>query len=535
MVNIIRKLKKSLLCGMSAVLAAGLLTGCCDSGKEKSYIGTKGESLTIVSGSENKELEPILEEYADQNNIRISMVYKGSLDIMHELEDGTTDYDAIWPASSVWLNMGDTAHRVKYAESISINPVVFGIKKSLAEELGFVDKKDVSIKDILAAIQSGKLNFCMTSATQSNSGASAYIGFIYALLGTPDVITESDLDKPELQEQLKELLSGIDRSSGSSDWLKDMFVKGDYDAMVNYECLTIAADNELTQEGREPLYVVYPFDGLSIADSPLGYIDNGDSKKEEAFKGLQKYLLSSEAQDKIQRTGRRSGYTGVSDKNKDVFKSEWGLQPDRVISPFKMPDTDTIRKALNLYQTALRKPSATVYCLDFSGSMSGDGEEQLTKAMEQLLIQANAAKNYLQASDKDINIIIPFNEDIIYDEKAEGNGTEMENLYQDIEACDAGGGTNMYTAILQGMDDLASYGKDYNRAIVVMTDGESMEDYDELQERVEKDGSQIPVFSIMYGDADKRQLEKIADLTNARVFDGRDSLTDAFRKVKGYN
>ena len=111
----------------------------------------------------------------------------------------------------------------------------------------------------------------------------------------------------------------------------------------------------------------------------------------------------------------------------------------------------------------------------------------------------------------------------------------MENLYQDIEACDAGGGTNMYTAILQGMDDLASYGKDYNRAIVVMTDGESMEDYDELQERVEKDGSQIPVFSIMYGDADKRQLEKIADLTNARVFDGRDSLTDAFRKVKGYN
>ena len=133
-------------------------------------------------------------------------------------------------------------------------------------------------------------------------------------------------------------------------------------------------------------YVVYPFDGLSIADSPLGYIDNGDSKKEEAFKGLQKYLLSSEAQDKIQRTGRRSGYTGVSDKNKDVFKSEWGLQPDRVISPFKMPDTDTIRKALNLYQTALRKPSATVYCLDFSGSMSGDGEEQLTKAMEQLLI-----------------------------------------------------------------------------------------------------------------------------------------------------
>ena len=33
----------------------------------------------------------------------------------------------------------------------------------------------------------------MTSATQSNSGASAYIGFLYALLGNPEVITAEDL------------------------------------------------------------------------------------------------------------------------------------------------------------------------------------------------------------------------------------------------------------------------------------------------------------------------------------------------------
>lgn len=91
---------------------------------------------------------------------------------------------------------------------------------------------EVSVSDLLSAIQSGKLNFCMTSATQSNSGCSAYIGFLYALLGNPDVITSESLQTPGLSEQITQLLSGVDRSSGSSDWLKDLFLTGGYDAMV---------------------------------------------------------------------------------------------------------------------------------------------------------------------------------------------------------------------------------------------------------------------------------------------------------------
>ena len=73
-------------------------------------------------------------------------------------------YDAVWPASSLWLTAGDTQYRVKHAQSISITPVVFGIRQGLAEELGFVGT-EVSVSDLLSAIQSGKLNFCMTSAT----------------------------------------------------------------------------------------------------------------------------------------------------------------------------------------------------------------------------------------------------------------------------------------------------------------------------------------------------------------------------------
>ena len=35
-------------------------------------------------------------------------------------------------------------------------------------------------------------------------------------------------------------------------------------------------------------------------------------------------------QNQIQRTGRRTGYEGVSQENLDVFRGEWGVQPERV-------------------------------------------------------------------------------------------------------------------------------------------------------------------------------------------------------------
>ncbi len=518
------------------------LTGCGDSGSSESQgsaekgnaLGSGSKTIRILSGSENKELEPILKTYAEKNHIKIVMTYEGSLDIMRELQKKDFGYDAVWPASSIWMNAGDTQHRVKHAESISMNPVVFGIRKPLAEKLGFTNK-EVSMTDILGAIMDKKLKFCMTSATQSNSGASAYLGFIHAWSGS-DVITAETLKDKELKTKLAELLSGIDRSSGSSEWLKDMFVQGDYDAMVNYECLMIAANKELKKKGKDPLYVVYPYDGLSIADSPLGYVDQGDSDAEKMFLELQKYLLSSDVQNEIQKTGRRTGYTGINKENKSVFKKEWGLQPDRVLSPFKMPEGSVLKQCLTMYQTELRKPSLTVYCLDYSGSMTGDGNKQLRAAMEQLLIQEKAKKNYLQASSDDVTILIPFNEKVMDVYQAKGNGSDMDGLYDKVTGISPDGGTDMYAAMEEGLKQLRKYDlSQYTPAIIVMTDGMSNDYYEQFKEMYRAEGKDIPVFSIMYGDADSSQLDELAKLTNARVFDGREDLTGAFRKVRGYN
>lgn len=60
-------------------------------------------------------------------------------------------------------------------------------KKSKAKELGFTDKT-IKTKDIVNAISSGKLKFSMSNPTSTNSGASAYLGFLYTLAGNPEVL-----------------------------------------------------------------------------------------------------------------------------------------------------------------------------------------------------------------------------------------------------------------------------------------------------------------------------------------------------------
>lgn len=495
-----------------------------------------GGQIRILSGSENQELETIIQECSEATGVEIQMEYKGSVDIMRELENGAPDYDAVWPASSIWVSMGDTGHLIKHSQSISMTPVVFGIRESLAEKLGFVGEK-VSVNDILTAIRDGEMSFCMTSATQSNSGASAYIGFLYALLGKQEGLTAEDLQKPDLQADIRELLSGVERSSGSSDWLKDMFLEGDYDAMVNYECLIIDANQKLEEEGKEPLYVVYPYDGLSIADSPLGYVDHGDAEKEEAFLAVQEYFLSDKAQEEIEATGRRISANGVSEENRDVFNRDWGIDTERILSPIQMPEAAVLTEALNVYQTSFKKPSLNIYCLDFSGSMSGTGEEQLKEAMAQILLQENARKNFLQANAGEVNEVVFFDDTILDVQAAADDSDEaLAELNQKVADFQIAGGTDIYRAAAEALEIASGYDlTNYTPAIILMTDGRSNYNYSNFEEVWNRYEEDIPIFSITFGDADPGQLEELAKISGGRVFDGTKDLTAAFRSVKGYN
>lgn len=516
--------------GFLLVIAAAILTSGC----------AARAPFTILSGSENQTLEPLLNDFSRTNGIDLHMKYSGSVDIMLELQKGAAGYDAVWPANGLWISLGDTARKVKLAQSIMTSPVVFGIRKSVAGQLGFIGK-EVRVRDILAAIEQKKLSFAMTSASQSNSGASAYLGFLYALLGNPDVLTAEDLAKPALKDGIRTLLSGINRSSGSSGWLKDLFLSSNYDAMVNYESILIETNQALVKSGREPLYVVYPVDGIVMSDSPLGYINNGEQGKEEAFRKLQGFLLSAETQKKIAALGRRTGIGGTGAVfDKTVFNPEWGIDTTRILSAIRLPAADVILQALTLYQTEFRKPSLTVYCLDYSGSMQGKGSDQLKAAMRLLLDPEKSREFLLQPGSDDHTIVIPFSNRILDTWEYEGNDPQgLASLLQRITQLQPTGGTDIYSPVIDGLDRIAALPNlgAYVPAVILMTDGQSNtgRTMSNLREEFQALGKDIPVFAIMFGDASEKQLDAISGLTHGRVFDGRKDLVTAFRNVKGYN
>ncbi len=509
---------------------------------------TPSASLKIVSGSENQTLQPIVDRFAKENNVKIDMDYKGSLDIALLLQEGAQDYDAIWPANSLWISMGDKNHLVKDSESIMRSPVILGVKCSVADKLGWRGK-DVKVQDILDAAENKGLRLLMTSATQSNSGASAYLGFLYAFSGNPDLLTADNLNDPKVQDNVKRILKVVNRSSESSGWLRDLFLKDYdlYDAMFNYESLVIEMNQQLVKSGREPLCAVYPVDGLAIADSPLAFVNKGDAKKEELFKKLQDYMLSQPVQNEILSKGRRVGLVGMTpDKvDKTVFNPDWGIDVTKVLNPIRVPGPTVIQQALDLYQTALRKPSFTIYALDFSGSMGENGgEQQLKQAMKLLLDQQEASKYLLQAAPDDVNIVLTFNDGLI-------NGTEIDQwtakgnkpadlnaLLGRVQELKPGGNTNIYLPVARALELMKAQGiEDRFPAIILMTDGQSNRgSLDQVKQAIAQTGlTNVPVYAITFGEADVSQLKQLTDLTHGLVYDGTKDLITAFRKARSNN
>ena len=316
-----------------------------------------------------------------------------------------------------------------------------------------------------------------------------------------------------------------------------MFIKGDYEAVVTYETSIININKKLEEQGREPLYIIYAKDGVSISDSPLAYIDNSDKDKLEIFEKLQSYILSEEGQQELLKTGRRVWYGGVNpNADKTIFNPNWGIDTTKYLVPVKYPSTAVIKKALALYQSELRKPTHTVFCLDYSGSMSGEGEQQLVSAMKYILTEEEASKNMLQFSSKDKISVITFNQEIKNKWNIE-NGVQTQELIENIENEEPTGMTNIYLATSEALNILKTENMDkYNLSIILMTDGVSNKgNFYDVKKLYTNMGRDIPVYSIMFGSASASQLDDIAKLSNAKVFDGRTNLLEAFKKVRSYN
>ena len=520
------------------IYAISVFASIIDFDSDNFQYENEDEIFRIISSTSTSKLDKEIIDYGEEIGIDVEIEHYGDLEIVDILNEDSSKYDAVWISNSIWLYMLDNSYLVTDSKSIVINPVVMGIEKSKAEELGFVNK-DVYNKDLLNAIKEGKLKYIMSSVTKTNTGATAYLSFLNNMAGSPEVLTEKMLEDEKLAEDLKAFFKGVQRVSGDEEYLSEMFLNGDYNAMINYENSLIEINAQLVKEGREPLYLIYPVDGVAINDMPFAYVSNNSSneKNREDFLKIQSYLRSDEMITKMQNEGFRSWYGGVNaNANQNIFNKAWGIDTTKYLNDMKYPSKPVITKALNLYIEALRKPTHVVFCLDVSGSMYGEGMDELKEAMNYILDYDQASKDNLQFSDNDKITVITFNSSVarIYPTTL---GGQTENTINFVNNLIANGGTNIYDPTIEALKILEGSNEDeYTKTVILMTDGESNNgNFYDVQRYYHMTNQDTPIYSITFGYSNESQLRQLAELSNGKVFDGKRGLKEAFAEVRSYN
>lgn len=498
----------------------------------------ENRQFNLISSTSNTFFHNELMEFAKDNKINLSIDYYGDLeivDILNGMQTSDKQYDGVWISNSIWLYMLDNSYLVTDSKSVAINPVVMGISKSKATSLGFTDEA-VTNKDILNAVKDKKLNYVMPSVTKTNTGATAYLGFLNSLAGSPEVLTLDMLKNRNLINDMKTFFTGVERVSGDELYLERMFLNGSYDAIINYESSLIDLNKELIAKGKEPLYLIYPEDGVAINDMPFGYVSRNQDKK-ETFEKILNFLRSEATSKKLETYGLRTWYGGTnSSADSSVFKKEWGIDTEDYLIPLKYPSKKVMTEALDLYVEELRKPTHTVFCLDISGSMNGYGLSELQDAMNYILDREKASKDRLQFSPHDKISIITFSSQV--QKKSETfTGENTQSLINFVNSLRAYGGTNIYDPSQEALKILENTdSKEYTKTVILMTDGESNTgNFENLSRYYQNHNLDIPIYSIMFGDSSERQLTAIANLTNAKIFDGKEGLKEAFKEVRSYN
>jgi len=549
-----------------------LVSGCSDNAPEqKQQTGTSqsgntplnsSEKFVIYAGSEMSGLEPMIKKWADKKGYPIQIHYKGSIDMMRMMNDGTSSpADAFWPAHTIWFILGDTRHAVKNKRSIMVSPIVAGLKVNVVKKLGW-DKKSPTMEAFLTAAKNAEFKYGKTSSTQSNSGALFHLAAWWAFAGKPDTWTMDLVKDPKIQAWVKEMESTVAVTSGSSGWLKSKMVESadKLDGMINYEAMISEANigwttidqstgkdvhhPGLLEKGLEPLHVVYLSDATMMADHPLGYVDKGNGQKEKIFNALQNYLLSADAQKEMISKGRRNKLLAMdpSLSDKKAFNPEYGFDVERVIAPIQPPREEVLSAILDLYQEEVRKPSATFWVIDDSGSMyNNNGKKAVQQAMSILLTPEKAREYKLQPTPRDIHVVIPFSDTPGLPITSQGNDPAvLSTLMDKITRMHLGSGTDMYAGVVAALTYIKQHQEDIKGhfpAIAVLSDGQSSGSINSVRQAVKRLGLEdIPIFTLSFGtEADERQLKELAASFGGRYFSGQHNVADTFRNMKGYN
>lgn len=523
--------------GALALLFSGaLLVGCADEsasgalGAGGPETGGEGDTLRIVAATELEDLEPAIERAARELGFPIEVESPdGTLANSQALKAGDFDGDfaATWFASNRYVDLIGAGGKLGERTSIASSPVAFGVRGDKARELGW-DADQPTWAEIGRAAASGSFTFGMTDPATSNSGFSALVSVSTAYADTGQALTLEEVSSVE--PELRSFLSGQTLTSGSSGWLRDTFLNrpGQADGIINYESVL----HSMVRDADADITVVVPADGVVSADYPLSVLASASAEEAGQVEALADWFRNHP--EELTDTYRRPAGAGAALP---------GELSSRLLIEAPFPATAAVTDALiEAFNNRLRVPGATTFVLDVSGSMRGVRLESLQNTMHEL-ISGHASTETADVSlrERERVSLIAFNQSpvTVVDETIdEVGGPRRAELASMVDGLVAEGDTGIYDALMSAYSRIDE--QEHIPSILLMTDGEltagpNFVDFQRFHAALPESKRAIPVFIILYGEANVREMGNLAELTGGRTFDAiNGDLDDAFKEIRAY-
>lgn len=528
---------KKLLSLAALLLSSLLIAGCAEGSDTATHAAPSAtgeqsstDGLRIVAATELGDLEPTVAQAAEELGFPIELEFPGgTVENSQKLNNGDfdADYDATWFASNRYVDLIGAAHKLGESTKIATSPVALGVDSARAAHLGWLSRQP-TWAEIGSAAASGQLTFGMTDPATSNSGFSGLVSVATAYADSDQALTRDDV--PTIAPELTAFLSGQTMTSGSSGWLKDAFLAHPdrADALINYESVlhTINAENDVD------LTVVVPADGVMSADYPLAALATADDSTATQVEQLGTWLLEHPGE--------------LTDTYRRPVDASMALPPELqgpyiIEQPFP-GDHNVIDALIHAYNNQLRVPGSSTFVLDVSGSMLGTRMESLRSTMLDLITgEAASLTGDVSLRQREHVNIIPFNWtplEAINTTIDEVGGPHRAELAGRVAQLQAHGGTGIYSALMQAYTEVETGA--YIPSIVLMTDGELTDapnfvEFQKFYSELPTEKRRIPVFVVLYGEANITEMENLAAMTGGRTFDALNGdLEEAFRQVRAY-
>ena len=535
--------------GLGLAAGAALLVGCGkseDAPAPAPVPQAAVQPFQILATSDLRDAEPLAGMVEKATGVKVKFSFGGTMESTEAVQSGTTPADAAWFANAKYLLSDPQGQaRVKLQEKIMLSPIVVGVSESHAKALGWDNPQaKVTWAKVAKAAADGQLKYALSNPATSNQGFMSLMGVVASVAGKSEALTVADIRRDAINGFVK----GYKLLGDNSSYLSEQFIAQQgsrVNAFINYESWLLS----LNQSGklREKLTLVYPHEGVATADYPLMLLN--DARRDE-YQKVVAYLKGDEAQTWLAKTTLRRPV------NTEVARAQTGLFPQGSVLvelPFST-DRALADGLIDAYLNEFRTPIASTFVLDVSGSMNGNGRrQQLVQALQYIAgDDASLTGRIARLTSREKVWMLTFsdavNDPVFFQLPKAAASTDakqqvLANVRDYADSLRMTGGTALYDAVLTALTTMNTERQKnpgYQYSVVAFTDGEvnkgrNLEQFKAAYAQLPEDVKAIPVFMVLFGEANEGALKDLVTTTGGRVFDARKaSLYSVFKDIRAF-